>query len=243
VASTIGVALLVVVLVAVGLRAAAGRARSDQVTEVPARRDIVPPSSSASPSTTSPVSPSTTARGGTSTTVPGGSGTTLPGSAGTTVPGSAGTPDLATPRIKFTELDGRFEVTVPRSWINEPVAQADQAQWVVLAPAPTGGLGRSEFRFSVRWGPSDGCALERCAAAVIDRMKTTYPGILPVTTTETLAGTPAIRIEAVFGSERLVAWIVVKGDRFWVPQMRGPVDEFDALATVLKAVVATMSFG
>lgn len=247
VALTIGLAVLVVGLVALGLRAAAGRSPSAQVTEVPARRDIVPPPSSAGPSTSNPsFSPTTTP-----TTVPGSSSTTTPGTTtpggtgttGTTVPGGAATPDLVTPRLKFTELDGRFEVTVPRSWVNEPSAQVDQAQWVPLAPAPAGGLGKTDFLFAVRWGPSEGCKLEQCAAVVVDRMKTTYPGIIPTTTADTLGGLPAIRIDATFSNTRLVAWIVVKGDRFWVPQMRGPVDDFDVVLTVLRTVVATMSFG
>lgn len=245
-ALTIGLAVLVVGLVALGLRAAAGRSPSEQVTEVPARRDIVPPPSSAGPSTSNPsFSPTTTPTtpGSPSTTTPGGSGTTTPGSTSTTVPGGTATPDLVTPRIKFTELDGKFEVTVPRSWINEPSAQVDQAQWVPLAPAPNGGLGKTDFLFAVRWGPSEGCKLEQCAAVVVDRMKTTYPGIIPATTADTLGGLPAIRIDATFSNTRLVAWIVVKGDRFWVPQMRGPVDDFDVVFTVLRTVVATMSFG
>jgi hypothetical protein len=229
VAFTIGISLVVVALVAVGLRAAAGRDRTEQVTEVPARRDTPQPG------------PSTTTAGGSSTT------TTVRGSTGTTVPGGTGTtvapPDLVTPRIRFTELDGDFEVTVPRSWINEPTPLPDQAQWVPLAAIPGGGLGRTDFRFNVRWAPSERCTLEACAAGVLDAIKATFPGIQPVTSTDTIGGIPAIRIEATRDEQRLVAWVVVKGDRLWVPQMRGPIAEFDLMVPVLRAVVATMSFG
>lgn len=235
-ALTIALAVVVVGLVAIGLRAAAGRTRGDEVTEVPARRDVVPPNNNASPSTSNPqTAPSTTA-------------TTLPGSTGTTAPGGTGgatatPPDLLTPRIKFTELDGRFEVTVPRSWVNEPNARSDQAHWVPLAPTPSGGLGRTEFLFSVHWGPSQGCALERCASDVVDRMKVVYPTIISTTTEDSIGALRAIRIDATLGDERLMAWVVVKGDRYWVPQMRGPSDEFELAVPVLRSVVATMSFG
>jgi len=225
---TVALAAIVLSLVAVGLRASAGRNTSADVVEVPARPGVVPPSTRLIPSTTGPSvfpsSPSTTTPGGTT---------------GTTVPAA----NPITPRLKVSDADGRFEVTVPRTWVNTPAGQPDQTQWVPFVQQPNGDFVPTEFVFAVRWEASDGCAVEQCAVKVVERMKTTSPGISPTTTPDTVGGQQAIRIEAATTSQRLVAWVVVEGDRFWVPQLRGPPAEFDIVLTVVKAVVATMSFG
>ena len=210
-------------LVAFGLRAAAGRSRSDQVVETPARRDVGPTTSGPSPSTTSPsATPSTTAPRGSATTPQ--------------------VVDPITPRLKVSDADGRFTVTVPRTWVNDPAALSDQTQWVPFVQQASGEFTQSEFIFAVRWGDSQGCALERCAATVVDRLKSTYPGVTPTTTPDTVGSLPAIRIEAAAGDQRLAAWVVVKGDRYWVPQMRGPAAQFDVVYQVVRDVVATMTF-
>jgi len=95
----------------------------------------------------------------------------------------------------------------------------------------------------VRWVASAGCALERCAGQVVDRLKAVFPGISPTTTSESVGGLPAVRIDASTGDQRLVAWVVVQGDRYWVPQLRGPPDGFDAVLAVAQPVVQGMSFG
>jgi len=217
---TVGLALLVLALVAVGLRAAGGRTRDGEVVEVPARRDAPPTTSvprSASPSTTTP-----------SVTVP-----------------QASPPariDTDTPRRKATDIDGRFEITVPRTWANLPTPLEDQNQWVPYVPGPNGDLVTSELTFVVRWSPTEGCTLERCAEVIIDRVKTTYAGVTVTTASDTVGGLPAVRIEATTPDQRLVAWVVVKGDRYWVPQLRGPPAEFDEVLAVASPVVASMSF-
>jgi len=227
---TVGLAVVVLVLVAVGLRAAGGRNRSGDVVEVPARRDSVPPTtdpSSASPSTRIPGSSSTTAPAtgtrGTSTTVP--------------------KLDTATPRIRVTDTEGRFGVTVPRTWLNLPALVPDQNQWVPLAQLPTGELGRSPFTFVVRWAASDGCALEACADQVVNRLMSNSALIANTSVTERIGGRPAIRIDAATAAERVVAWVVVEGDRVWIPQLRGPATDFDTALAVVRPVVASMSFG
>jgi hypothetical protein len=234
---TVALAATVLALVAIGLRAVAGRNASNDVVEVPARRDIVPPPSSVSPSTTRPaVTPSTRTP---STTAPGGTTpTTGAGSTPTPVPGS--TP--ASGQQKVSDLDGRFAVTLPRNFVNLPTAQPDQAQWVPFVPLPNGDFGPTGFIFAVRWVATEGCALTRCADAVVERMKATYPGINPTVTADTAGGLDAVRIEAETSDQRLVAWVVVKGDRYWVPQLRGPPLEFDVLLAVVRPVVASMSF-
>jgi hypothetical protein len=237
VALTIGLAVVVLALVALGLRAAGGRDSSGDPVEVEARRDVVPPTTTAAGS-----APSTTAPGASpSTTVPGASpSTTVPGSTATTPPTSI---DLATPKIQVTDADGRFGVTVPRTWLNVPTSEPDQDQWVPLVPLPTGELGRTDYVFAVRWAPSAGCTLETCTTKVVDNLKTAFPGVAPVTTPDRIGSLGAIRIEASTPTQRLVAWVVVEGDRYWVPQLRGPPAQFDAFLAVAGPVVATMTFG
>jgi len=229
---TIGLAVVVLALVAVGLRVAAGRSSSTDVVEVPARRGGATTPTSRFPNT----SPSTTSSAGSSSTsVPAGgtSGTA------TTLPKV----DTQTPRIKFSDADGRFDVVVPRTWLNLPTPLPDQNQWEPLAQQADGSLVETKYLFAVRWVASAGCALDRCAAQVVDRLKATFPGIDPTTAADTVGSLAAIRIEAATADQRLVAWVVVQGDRYWVPQLRGPPADFDAMLAVVQPVVQAMSFG
>jgi len=227
---TVGLAVVVLAVVAVGLRATGGSNRSGDVVEVPARRDAAPPTSDpsgANPSTSVPSrSPFTTAPAtgrGTSTTLP--------------------RVDSQTPRIKVTDADGRFDITVPRTWLNLPTALADQNQWQPSEQQPNGTFTQTPFLFVVRWAPSVGCPLDLCAAQVVGRLKQTYSGLTPTITPERIGSQPAMRIEASTADQRIVVWVVVEGDRLWLPQLRGPPDGFDAVLAVAEAVVATMSFG
>jgi len=226
---TVGLAVLVLILVAVGLRAAGGRTTSTDIVEVPARRDSVVPTSDPSrltPSTSAPVSPSTTdptGGAGTSTTLP--------------------KVDTVTPRVKVSDADGRFGIVVPRTWLNLPTSMPDQNQWEPLAQQPNGTLVETQFLFAVRWAASGGCSVDRCAAEVVDRLKAAFPGVDPTTAPDSIGGLQAVRIEAATTTQRLVAWVVVKGDRYWVPQLRGPPDEFDPVLAVVQPVVQAMSFG
>jgi len=221
---TISLALVVLALVTIGLRAAGGGNKTADVVEVPSRRDSVP--TTQSPSTSSPsTSPSTTtpAAGGSTTSVP--------------------KVDTTTPRVKVNDQDGRFEVTVPRSWLNVPTASGDQNQWSLLAQAPDGTLGQTPFIFAVRWAASEGCTLEQCAAQVVARIDTTFPGVTAATASDSVGGLSAVRIDATAADQRVVAWVVVKGDRYWVVQLRGPVDGFETMLGTVRVVVASMSFG
>ena len=228
-ALTLGLAALILGLVVVGLRAAAGPSPSTEAIEVPAR-----PGMPTSPPTSS--GPPTTGPGGASpsTAVP----PTGAGGTGTSIPKI----DTETPRVRVSDLDGRFEVTVPRTWLNLPTLQPDENQWVPIVQRPGGEVEQSELTFAVRWAAADGCTLDRCAADVLARMRTNFPSVNPVTSPDTVGGLPALRIEVSTPDERLVAWVVVKGDRYWVPQLRGPIADFEAVLAVVRPVVTSMSF-
>lgn len=223
VALTIGLAVLVLALVALGLRAAAGRNDTADVVEVPARRSPVP-STTPSTSNRAPTSPSTSVPGGGSTT-------------------SVPKLDTTNPKVTVNDKDGRFQVTVPRTWLNVPTTSLDQNQWQVLGQLPDGELAPTSFTFAVRWEASDGCTLEQCTQKVLQRIDALYPGVNTATTSEKIGAEPSTRLDATTGDQRVVAWIVVKGDRYWVAQLRGPAQGFDEMLTVVLPIVATMSFG
>ncbi len=218
---TVGLAVLVLAMVAVGLRVGAGAPPSDEVLEVdPITGKTVPPGGAV----TRPSSSTTTS---------------VPGATTTIVPPV----DVTTPKIKVADADGRFTVTVPRTWLNVPTAQPDQNQWVPMAQLASGELGQTDYVFAVRWAATAGCDLERCANEVVEPLKAANPRITPVTTPDKVGGLPAIRIEVTVGDRRLVAWVVVQGDRYWVPQLRGPPEQFDLVLAVVRPVVDSMSFG
>ena len=223
---TVALAVVILAVAGIAIRAAAGRSRTDQVVEVPPRREPLPSTSvprRSSPSTTAPSTPTTPTTGAGATPAP--------------------KLDAVTPRLKVTDLDGRFDITVPRAWLSVPTEAADQLQWVPFVERPTGEVETSGLTFAVRWADSDGCTLEQCAGVVLDRVTASTPGVSPTATPTTVGGQPAVRIEATAAGQRLVAWVVVKGDRYWVPQLRGGLDDFDMVLAVAEVVVASMSFG
>lgn len=229
---TLGLAAVVLAVVVAGLWLGRGQTDEPAVVDIPARRDTaaqrtVPPTST--PATSAP--PATR---GTATTVP----TTAPG-------GLSLLPrvDTITPRVKVNDADGRFQITVPRTWGNLPTPVPDQNVWVPSIQTGTGELTDSDFLFVVRWAPALGCTLERCAEAVLERLKTVYPTIKATTSPDLIGGELAVRIDATAEDQRVVAWVVVKGDRYWVPQLRGPIDTFDPTLAVVQPIVGAMSFG
>lgn len=228
---TLALAAVVLAVVGVALWLASGSTGDAGVVDIPARRDTIAPSTSptiTTPTTVTPVTPRTT------TTVP-----------TTAAPSLATLPrlDTMTPRITVNDADGRFRVTIPRNWGNLPTPLTDQNVWVPVVQLSSGELIDSDFLFVVRWAPADGCTLELCTAAVLERLKTVYPTITATTASDMIGGKKAIRIEATAADQRLVAWVVVEGDRYWVPQLRGPITTFDATLAVVRTVVAGMSFG
>ncbi|MEO5678764.1 MAG: hypothetical protein ABIS47_03760 [Acidimicrobiales bacterium] len=219
---TVGLAAFVLVAAAVGLRAAGGRGpKGDEVVEVPARSDPLP---------------STTAPGSTDP----GSGPSGP----TTAPGRSTVPlDATTPKLTQTDADGRFEITVPRSWVSLPALTPDSTTWQLFdqvggaTPAATG------FQFAVAWFDSKGRTLEECAAAQVDAALKVQPSLSISTTPSTVGSQPAARFEVALADRRFVNWVVVRDDRYWVMQLAGPPDGFDDVLPVVERVLATMSFG
>ena len=223
----IGVAIVLLALVAVGLRAAGGRTRTNEVVEVPARLD--PPPSTTTPGSTP--SPSTTQPGGTAGTRPG-----TPGSATTKL-------DTTTPKVKVTDVDGRFEVTVPRSWVSLPGIVPDSMAWQLFVQDVDGEPLQTEFQFVVKWFASGGCDLEQCAAEHVERLRRGQPALVVQASPDMVAGNPAVRLEASLPAQRVVDWVVVKDDRYWVVQLIGPLDGFEEVLSEVQPVLATMSFG
>ena len=227
------IAVLPLALTPGALRAAGGRSRTTETVEVPAR-----------PGRTTTTAPGTTAPG---TTAPSGSApsTTRPGGATTTVPGTSGTPtlDTSTPKVKVADLDGRFEITVPRSWVSLPGIATDTLAWQLFEQDPAGEPASTDFQFIVRWFPANGCPLERCAAEQVERLTRNQPALQVRTAPETVAGQPSVRLDAALPDQRLVDWVVLEGDRYWVLQLIGPPTGFDQVLAVVEPVLATMSFG
>jgi hypothetical protein len=219
---TIGLAALVLAMVVIGLQLVGGRAATTAVVEVPPRGVAAAPTNLAPATTGAPGSPTTTVPGATSTTLP--------------------KVDTTTLRVKVTDPDGRFEVTVPRSWVNLPTPLPDENQWEPTAQKDDGSLVDTPFLFGVRWAPAEGCALADCATQVVNRFKAANAGADPVLVDDTVGRLPAKRFDVTVGAQRFVAWIVAKGDRYWVPQLRGPTDTFEAQLAVVVRVVAAMSF-
>ncbi len=231
VALTISLAVVVLAFVGVALWAA-GRQSSGQGTiEVPSR--LVPLPSTSAPTTTLP----------STGTQPAGPSTTAPGSTG----GPTTVLDTATPKVRMTDIDGRFGVTVPRSWVNVPADEPDTLQLRLFEQAVDGTVTPSDHLFVVRWFPSNGCALADCVAEHVSRLKSVNPTIRITSTADTVAGIPGARLDADLGArlngQRLVGWVVVQDDRYWAMELVGPPAGFGDVLSVTDPVVATMSFG
>ncbi len=225
----IGVAVVLLALVGLGLRAAGGRTPDPGTVEVPARADALPRTSTTTPGTSR----------GSSTTQPGGSTTTTPGTSGSPTP----TLDTTTPRVKVADAEGRFDITVPRSWVSLPGVVPSSIAWQLFEQDAAGDPVRTEFQFIVAWFASDGCDLEACAAQQADRLTSGQPNVTVTKGQATVGGLPAVRLEAASADQRLVDWVVVKGDRYWVVQLVGPMDGFDDVLSTVQPALATMSFG
>ncbi len=211
----IGLAAVLLAFAGLGLWAAGGRgeARTRSV-EVPARVDRPLSTTTTAPSATTPR---------------------------TSAPSPA--VDLTTPKVKVSDTDGRFDITVPRSWVSLIPATRDTIAWQLLEQDAAGDPVATGFQFIVGWFDSAGCDLDGCAAQQADRLASSQPGLAITTTQTTVAGLPGRQLDAATSDRRVVDWVVVQGDRYWVVQLIGPIDGFeDALAKV-EPVVATMSFG
>ena len=216
---TVGLALLVLAVAAVGLRLAGGRDRRQAVVDIPSR--LVPLPSTIAPATTVP-----------STLRP-----------STTVPPATITLDTTTPKIKMTDADGRFAITVPRSWVNLPAIEPDTVQYRLFEQAADGSVEQSDFLFMVRWFDARGCALAICAGEHLLRLQAGRPSVVVNLTPEVVAGRQGVRLDSSLPDQRLAGWLVVQGNRYWAMELIGPQAGFDEVLSVVRAVLATMSFG
>jgi len=144
--------------------------------------------------------------------------------------------------VQVADLDGRFEVTVPRSWVSLPGTTPDTLAWQLFERDALGDPVQTDFQFIVRWFDSGGCELEACAAEQAGRLTKAQPTLPIATTPTTVAGLDSLRLDASLPLQRLVDWVVVKGDRYWVVQLIGPPDGFDEMLASVQPVLATMSF-
>ena len=216
---TIGLALLVLALAAVGLRLAGGRDRRQEVVDIPSR--LVPLPSTTAPATSVPSTPRPS----------------------TTVPPATITLDTSTPKIKMSDADGRFAITVPRSWVNLPVIEPGTVQYRLFEQAADGSVAQTQFLFMVRWFDAKGCALAVCAAEHVLRLQAGRPAVVITRTPEAVAGRPGVRLDSSLPDQRLAGWLVVEGDRYWVMELIGPQAGFDQVLSVVRPVLASMSFG
>ena len=215
---TIGLAMLVLALAAAGLRLAGGRDRRPEVVDTPSR--LVPLPSTTAPATTVPrtVRPSATA------------------------PPAKPTLDTSTPKIKMTDADGRFAITVPRSWVNLPAIEPDTVQYRLFEQAADGSVEQSEFLFTVRWFDAKGCARGVCAEEHLLRLQAGRPAVVFTLTPEEVAGRQGVRFDSSLPDQRLAGWLVPNDDRYWVMELLGPQAGFDDVLSVVRPVLATMSF-
>ncbi len=215
---TIGLAVLVLALAALGLRLAVGRDRRPEVVDTPSR--LVPLPSTTAPSTSVPrtVRPSTTA------------------------PPATTTLDTSTPKITMTDADGRFAITVPRSWVNLPAIEPDTVQYRLFEQTADGSVEQSEFLFMVRWFDARGCALAICAGEHLLRLQGGRPSVVVTLAPEVVAGRQGVRLDSSLPGQRLAGWLVLQGDRYWAMELLGPQAGFDDVLSVVRPVLATMSF-
>ncbi|MEJ7766020.1 MAG: hypothetical protein WKF86_11025, partial [Acidimicrobiales bacterium] len=166
-------ALTVLGLVTFAVRAAAGPKTALQTVEVPARPSPMPGASA-----------------------PG--GTPNPGQS-TVRPGPPEPPklDSSTPKVKVNDLDGRFDVTIPRGWLGIPTVVPDSVAWQPLGQDAQGRTIATDFRFIVRWFDSTGCELEQCAAEHVETLLAGDPRLMVKTKADSLAGRPAVRLDPV----------------------------------------------
>jgi len=216
---------LLVLLVTAGVLVVAGRDRTS------ARRTVEVPSntlpSSGSPSTSAPA-----ARPGF------GSGSTPTSLRRTPVTpvGPATTP------LKITDVEGRFSISIPRAW--ETLAALDGTDtvgWVITQPGADGTPEASGLRFAVRWADSGGRDLAGCGDEVVARFTAANPGVRLDRTATTVNGRPAVRLDAAGSAQELTAWVVVQGDRYWVPQYARPLGTTDQARSQVEAALATFT--
>ncbi len=224
---TVGLAVVVLAIMGAGLAVAVRGSGTQPVKEIPSRLDPLP--STTAPRTSGP-----------STTAPSSGRTT------TTAPGDLvnGSPrlDTTTPKLKVIDAEGRFEITVPRSWVGLPGINPDSTQWRLFEQVPDGTLNQTKFLFVVSWFPSNGCQLEDCAAEHADRLKSGQSSLVVTANTDSVGASPAVRLDSSTSTQRLAGWVVVKGDRYWAVELVGPPDGFDDVLSVAQAVLGTMSF-
>lgn len=217
VALTIGLALFVLALTAFGLWLAGGRDRRPKVLDIPSR--AVPLPSTTAPATSVPEPPSGT------------------------VPPDPTRLDTSTPKIKMADADGRFAITVPRSWVNLPAPEPDTVQLRLFEQGADGSVEQSEFLFMVRWFDAKGCSLATCAGEHVLRLQAGRPSVVVALTPEVVAGRQGVRLDSSVPDQRLAGWLVLRDDRYWVMELIGPQAGFDEVLSVVRPVLASMSFG
>jgi len=220
---TVSLALVVLALAAVGLRVASGRERRQEVADIPSRLVPLPPTTVPSTSVPAPAPPAP--------------------SPPATVPSAVPRLDTSTPKITMTDADGRFAITVPRSWVNLPVIEPGTVQYRLFEQAADGSVAQTQFLFMVRWFDAKGCALAVCAAEHVLRLQAGRPAVVITRTPEAVAGRPGVRLDSSLPDQRLAGWLVVEGDRYWVMELIGPQAGFDQVLSVVRPVLASMSFG
>jgi len=225
---TVSLALVVLALAAVGLRVAGGRERRQEVKNIPSRLVPLPPTTVPSTSVPAPAPPA-----------PAQPAPSPPA----TVPSTAPRLDTSTPKITMTDADGRFAITVPRSWVNLPVIEPGIVQFRLFEQAADGSVKQSEFIFMVRWFDAKGCALGVCAEEHLLRLQAGRPAVVFTVTPEAVAGRQGVRFDSSLPNQRLAGWLVPDDDRYWVMELVGPQAGFDQVLSVVRPVLASMSFG
>lgn len=153
--------------------------------------------------------------------------------------------DMAPPTVRIDDPAGQLELLVPVIWEGPTTPDPDVRQWrlpVRMFP-PGSNLLLIGFNFTIYWGEPSGCDLGQCAARLVEALQSSGATLAPTLQSESLGGRPALRIDGSAADERVVAWVVVKDDRYWITMLAGPTGDFDEMLASVRPVLATMSFG
>ena len=143
---------------------------------------------------------------------------------------------MTPPTVRVADPSGRFEMLVPNIWESTSSFAPDLREWKlpVRTFPPASQLLLIGFTFNVYWGEPSMCDLAQCAARLVEALQTSGATVASTLQTDVVGGEPALRIDAAALNERLTAWVVVKGDRYWVTLLSGPDADFDEMMVSVR---------
>lgn len=224
---TVVVAVTILALVAIGLRAVdEPKPRYRNTASAPGRSGVLP--------TTGPSSGPVVPRSNWAPSV----GPVIPANAPWDV-------DMTPPTVRVDDPVGQLGMLVPDTWEGPTAPEPTVRQWQlpVRTFPPASGLLLIGFNFTVSWGAPSSCDLAECAARLVEALQSSGATVAPTLQSESVGGEHALRIDATAPAERVAAWVVVLDDRYWITMLSGPTGDFDEMLAAVRPVLATMAFG